>query len=73
MNGLSELVSDFERIIQLLVNLLNNSLKFTEEAAKIRVVAKEKLKSGGYLSEQYIKFIVYDSGRGITPTALQAI
>lgn len=44
--------SDFERIIQLLVNLINNSLKFTEPGCKIIVKIKEKLKSGlGYYEE----------------------
>ncbi|CAD8095771.1 unnamed protein product [Paramecium sonneborni] len=65
--------NDPERILQLLVNLVNNSLKFTRENDIICVTAKSKQKSSGIIKDNYIKFIVHDTGRGIVKTELDAI
>ncbi|CAD8114665.1 unnamed protein product [Paramecium sonneborni] len=63
--------SDPERILQLLVNLLNNSIKFTEQDDTISIITKKKEKSSGLIS--FIKFIVHDTGRGISKVDLDAI
>ncbi|CAD8054513.1 unnamed protein product [Paramecium primaurelia] len=63
--------SDSERILQLLVNLINNSLKFTERDNTICLSVKKKQKSSGMIN--FIKFIVHDTGRGISKINLDAI
>ncbi|CAD8180840.1 unnamed protein product [Paramecium pentaurelia] len=65
--------NDPERILQLLVNLINNSLKFTRENDVICVIAKSKQKSSGIIKDNFIKFIIHDTGRGIAKTELDAI
>ncbi|CAD8066372.1 unnamed protein product [Paramecium primaurelia] len=65
--------NDPERILQLLVNLINNSLKFTRENDVICVTTKSKQKSSGIIKDKFIKFIVHDTGRGIAKTELDAI
>ncbi|CAD8096480.1 unnamed protein product [Paramecium sonneborni] len=65
--------NDPERILQLLVNLINNSLKFTRENDVICITAKSKQKSSGIIKDNFIKFIVHDTGRGIAKTELDAI
>ncbi|CAD8091417.1 unnamed protein product [Paramecium primaurelia] len=63
--------NDPERILQLLVNLINNSLKFTEQDDTISITAKKKQKSSGLIN--FIKFIVHDTGKGISKVDLEAI
>ncbi|CAD8201122.1 unnamed protein product [Paramecium octaurelia] len=65
--------NDPERILQLLVNLINNSLKFTRENDAICITAKSKQKSSGIMKDNFIKFIVHDTGRGIAKSELDAI
>ncbi|CAD8096992.1 unnamed protein product [Paramecium sonneborni] len=63
--------NDPERILQLLVNLLNNSLKYTEQDDTISITVKKKEKSSGLIN--FIKFIVHDTGKGISKVDLLAI
>lgn len=58
-------VADGDRIVQVLDNLLNNALKFTESGEGIRVTAH-------YVGD-YLEFQVRDSGEGIEPRALERI
>ena len=53
--------SDYKRIKQVLINLISNSLKFTERG-RIKVSVREIEKNG----EDYLKFEVYDTGVGIS-------
>ncbi|CAK87890.1 unnamed protein product (macronuclear) [Paramecium tetraurelia] len=63
--------NDPERILQLLVNFINNSLKFTELDDTISITAKKKQKPSGLIN--FIKFIVHDTGKGISKVDLEAI
>jgi signal transduction histidine kinase len=53
-----EIVIDSERVKQVITNLLNNSIKFSEEKSKIYVYVKTK--------NEYVLFEVKDYGRGIS-------
>ena len=53
--------SDHKRIKQVLINLVSNSLKFTEKG-KIRV----KVNEFEHNEEQFLKFVVSDTGVGIS-------
>ncbi|CAK92668.1 unnamed protein product (macronuclear) [Paramecium tetraurelia] len=61
--------NDKQRIIQVLINLLNNSLKFSPSNTHIRVQFKKKNKS----SQKYIKVKVKDQGFGISEQKLSFI
>jgi signal transduction histidine kinase len=56
---------DNDRMLQVLSNLLSNSLKFTPEGGRIAV--------RGELVEEDIRFSVSDTGSGIPETALESI
>lgn len=58
-------MADGDRMVQVLENLLNNALKFTEGGEGIRVAAQH--------SGEYVEFRVCDSGEGIEPQALDRI
>ncbi|CAD8111241.1 unnamed protein product [Paramecium primaurelia] len=58
--------NDKQRIIQLLVNLLNNAIKFTSEGGSIYLNIIED-------GQQYIKFSVKDNGIGIDEQKLNKI
>ncbi|CAD8085886.1 unnamed protein product [Paramecium primaurelia] len=61
--------NDKQRIIQVLINLLNNSIKFSPSNTHIRVQFKNKFK----YSNQYIKIKVKDQGFGISEQKLSFI
>jgi signal transduction histidine kinase len=64
--GIETLVSDQRRIEQVLINLLNNAIKFTEQGGvTLRVVRDE---TGGV-----VQFQVHDTGMGIKPEALPTL
>ncbi|VXD16213.1 putative Histidine kinase [Planktothrix serta PCC 8927] len=52
---------DERRMRQVLINLLNNAVKFTPEGGRVRLEVR------GDLQEQTISFSVIDNGIGITP------
>lgn len=54
--------NDYMRIKQVLVNLINNSIKFCSFNGSIRIQAKQKIKN----EKKLIKIKVKDDGVGIT-------
>ncbi|CAK77373.1 unnamed protein product, partial (macronuclear) [Paramecium tetraurelia] len=58
--------NDKQRIVQLLVNFLNNSIKYTHEGGRINLNIKD-------VSPQYINFKVKDNGIGIDDHKLNQI
>jgi PAS domain S-box-containing protein len=63
-NGLKQIVTDEIKLIQILSNLLNNSLKFT---------AKGSIDLGYEVKENVIEFYVRDTGKGINKADLPRI
>jgi PAS domain S-box-containing protein len=57
--------ADRDRLIQVLVNLLNNAVKFTREHSKITLLCRR--------SGDFIEFSVKDEGAGITPEELSRL
>ena len=64
--------SDMRKLRQILTNLINNAIKFTEEG-RIVIAAEEKRSGGGESAEQWIEFRVSDSGVGIPPEECEKI
>ncbi|HBE19445.1 MAG TPA: hypothetical protein DEG17_08890 [Cyanobacteria bacterium UBA11149] len=64
--NLPKLLVDERRIKQVLINLLNNAIKFTPEGGKVTL---EVTKIGGSASDvhSFIRFTVTDTGIGIAP------
>lgn len=65
------IVGDSKRIRQILINLLNNAIKFTSKGGIVLSVSKEDNKSSGKGVD--IVFEVKDSGIGISQSQLEAI
>ena len=65
VEGATILVSDAERIIQILVNLATNAVKFTESGGRVSVRAAHV--------PDWVEFQVSDTGRGIPPDDLSRI
>lgn len=61
--------ADGERIIQVLTNLLNNAVKFSEPKSIVWVMVEQTITSHG----SYVKFLVQDQGRGIPCNKLEHI
>ena len=59
---------DEDRLMQVLVNLVNNALKFTPENGQVTITASEAPNDPGFF-----KVSVKDSGCGIAPTELKRI
>jgi PAS domain S-box-containing protein len=60
---LGEMVSDERRLSQILINLLNNAIKFTEKGSVTLTV--QLLPSDEHPSNQAVKIIITDTGVGI--------
>ena len=57
--------ADEERLVQVLVNLISNSVKFSPKGAKVTINAIQK--------EDFVEFNVIDQGRGVPPSMQEAI
>ena len=64
--------SDSRKVRQILTNLINNAVKFTEEG-RVVIAAEEKRKADEKDSERWIEFRVTDSGVGIPPAECDKI
>lgn len=66
--GLPQIIADTQKLEQILINLIDNSLKFTPEGGKVTLRAKgnETYKGAGG-EMRYIKVTVEDNGKGIPP------
>jgi PAS domain S-box-containing protein len=65
-----ELVGDTERLVQVLINLLGNAIKFSEEDSMIKVTAELKQDSANCAAT---RISVSDQGRGIPNENLEQI
>ncbi|MDR1726760.1 MAG: response regulator [Acidobacteriota bacterium] len=63
-------VGDEMRLSQVLINLLNNAVKFTPEGGAIRIVAEELERVG---AQCRLRFTVADSGIGMTDEQLKRL
>ena len=61
--GLPPLLVDPDRIVQALVNLLSNALKFAPRGTAVTIGAEERVRGA-------LRFWVHDSGKGIPPDEL---
>lgn len=57
-------VADRLRISQVLINLLGNAVKFTQEHGEVRLILREEAAGG---NQAALYFAVQDNGRGISP------
>ena len=58
------LMADWTRLMEILLNLLTNAIKFTELGGSIAVIA-ERANDGGF------RFVVRDTGAGMTPSEIE--
>ncbi|MBI5964404.1 MAG: PAS domain S-box protein [Chloroflexi bacterium] len=63
----STILADPKRLKQILVNLLNNAVKFTPENGTIKLTVRDQAKEG------LMRFSISDTGIGITPENLQRL
>ena len=63
--NLPPLLADKDRLIQILLNLLNNALKFTREKSKITLACRR--------SGRYVEFSVRDEGPGIPESEISRL
>ena len=67
-NPLPKVLVDKRRIRQVLINLLNNAVKFTPESGKITLeITPSTLASGKDSSQHFLRIAVTDTGIGIAP------
>lgn len=67
--ALGEIVSDERRLAQILINLLNNAIKFTEKGSVTLTV--QLLPSDQHPFNQVVNIIITDTGIGIKPEEIQ--
>lgn len=75
IHGAPSVRVDFDRVVQVVVNLLGNSIKFSPEGSRI-LLSSRQLEHGsdGKISEAgSIEIDVRDFGRGVPPDMLQSI
>lgn len=58
-------VADFERVLQVLVNVSTNAIKFTDAGGRVKVTGRR--------SESWTEIAVRDTGRGIEPEHIEQI
>ena len=62
------MIGDRQRLVQILSNLLSNSVKFTDEGTILLTIGAEIIRKGGIGSAKWkITFSVQDTGLGIPP------
>lgn len=73
--GLGEMVSDRRRVEQILLNLLNNAIKFTEQGSVTLVVDRlpDYLPPGRASLQPAVRFRVVDTGIGMKPQDLATL
>ncbi|MDG3495841.1 PAS domain S-box protein [Pseudanabaena catenata USMAC16] len=64
---LPDVLLDERRIRQVLINLLNNAVKFTPEYGQVRLEVTRKEAKGEPDLQEYLRFVVIDTGIGIAP------
>lgn len=64
-DGAESVIADRGRIIQVLVNLMSNAIKFSPSDSTIKVNASS--------TDECVEFSVKDQGRGIAPDAIQRL
>ena len=68
-----ELRADKDRLIQLLLNLVDNGIKFTEKGGVTVMVKSEKIKRHGEAEDDFVIISVADTGMGIPSKHLARI
>jgi signal transduction histidine kinase/CheY-like chemotaxis protein len=76
--NLPEIIVDERRFRQILINLLNNAVKFTHDGGKIQLVVDQIEQEKAQIehlspSSQWVRFSVIDNGIGIANTDLDRI
>lgn len=71
--NLPDIVLDERRIRQVLVNLLNNAVKFTPEGGHITLQVTLTTPGSEAEDRRYLRFSVIDTGIGITPTNIKKL
>ena len=72
-SNLPDIVLDERRIRQVLINLLNNAVKFTPEGGHITLDVKLTTPVSEAEDPPYLRFSVIDTGIGITPTNIKKL
>ena len=65
----AQIIGDSSRLLQVLINLLNNAIKFTDKGF-VRLTVRGRLTPAG---SQYVDFSVQDSGEGMDDTTQKKI
>lgn len=72
-SNLPNIVLDERRIRQVLINLLNNAVKFTPEGGRITLEVSCWSRSQEGESQTYLRFSISDTGIGISPDDIQKL
>lgn len=64
-DGTHEIKTDRKKLVQILVNLVANAVKFTEDGGRVRVALEQE-------SERY-RIVIEDTGKGIRPSMIDRV
>ncbi len=70
---LPQIKADGDRLVEALIQLLDNACKFTDSNGEIRIKAKTINNGMGTNYSSMVEVIVSDTGRGIAPDNLEAV